>query len=394
MQTKEQIIDQLDTCMRSPLHNYYLSDEESEQAWMLFDQYCEAGGSHNDLVKIGPGRERPLWIPMLIGEEQRIEKRDIALKEEAVRKALERIEAISPVTYDSHPNGLMGAYQVANAFSAPVTSLMFLTEKPKNPWCVLAAVNSVGIEGEWEATLALLKKILDFGGDPNMADKKGYESPLSAACDLSLVKTTEMLVDYGADVNWKDCYGATPIMHCIGDVLNFRQTVMGRYRSVEISEILLKNGAHVNAITRQNATFHSLLKRYCSDKEIESILASVRKYLGEEFVKPPKVEKVKKRDFGLLMPEDVIENLRNDEKFLSMTKRQKIKHIVKSIRKTKIAEFEAEHIGVIFAALKIPNLYGVKHQLCPRSEATRCLDKMSLAKSNKLEKDGDVYRFV
>ena len=74
------------------------------------------------------------------------------------------------------------------------------------------------VEKSNKNALELMHALLSGGADPNLPDITGktslhhfVESPLA---DVFICPAISILIEYGADVNYKDCEGMTPLMTC------------------------------------------------------------------------------------------------------------------------------------------------------------------------------------
>jgi len=65
----------------------------------------------------------------------------------------------------------------------------------------------------------IVKALLYFGANPNIADESGI-TPLHVACSLGIVPLVELLIDNGAWINIKDGDGDTPIFYAIREGKN------------------------------------------------------------------------------------------------------------------------------------------------------------------------------
>lgn len=80
-----------------------------------------------------------------------------------------------------------------------------------------------------------VKKFLEDGFPPDNDTKPGDDSPLCHACMYNKTDAARLLVEAGADVNFKGSYGRTPIMYAASK------------NNIELCEVLLKKGANINA---------------------------------------------------------------------------------------------------------------------------------------------------
>ena len=81
----------------------------------------------------------------------------------------------------------------------------------------------------------LLKIVLDAGADPNLRDPRTGSALELAVATYESLQDTELLLDYGADVDGRDADGYTPLMVATGEL--------------EIAQLLVRHGANVNAVT-------------------------------------------------------------------------------------------------------------------------------------------------
>lgn len=83
-----------------------------------------------------------------------------------------------------------------------------------------------------------VEEVNDFllqGGLPDNNTKPGNDSPLCFACMYNRDGIAKLLIDAGADVNFKGAYGRTPLMYAAGK------------NDLEICELLFAKGADINA---------------------------------------------------------------------------------------------------------------------------------------------------
>lgn len=78
------------------------------------------------------------------------------------------------------------------------------------------------------------------GADPNKThEDKGDANALHFACAVDNAKILKILIDGGADVNFKNKFGTTALLTAVGN------------ESVECVRLLIENGADVNAVNKQ-----------------------------------------------------------------------------------------------------------------------------------------------
>ncbi|MBX2842757.1 MAG: ankyrin repeat domain-containing protein [Flammeovirgaceae bacterium] len=82
----------------------------------------------------------------------------------------------------------------------------------------------------------LAKFLLDKGANPNLASNNQFKvAPIHSACAISNYKIVELLIKNGANVNAKQIQGVTPLHSAAHN------------GETEIVKLLLENGAEVNA---------------------------------------------------------------------------------------------------------------------------------------------------
>jgi ankyrin repeat protein len=100
----------------------------------------------------------------------------------------------------------------------------------------------------------LVKDLLDKGADPNTpSDNQLKVAPLHSACAISNYEIAELLIQNGADVNAKQLNGVTPLHSA------------SHNGELELSKLLINNGAEINVITDDGKTplFMALEKEFC-----------------------------------------------------------------------------------------------------------------------------------
>ena len=84
--------------------------------------------------------------------------------------------------------------------------------------------------------------LLRCHADPNKVTDNIHESPLSQAVALGFINVAKVLLESGADVNWKDNDHMTPLHKAV---------LAEKYPLVKL---LLENGANINAVNKQQRT--------------------------------------------------------------------------------------------------------------------------------------------
>jgi ankyrin repeat protein len=92
--------------------------------------------------------------------------------------------------------------------------------------------------------LDTIKKLLSLGANPDIGDKMFSVPPLITGIGIkeTSLKVCTMLIDAGANVNYRDWCGQSPLW------------VASAYENIEILELLLNKGGHVNAIDHTTVT--------------------------------------------------------------------------------------------------------------------------------------------
>jgi ankyrin repeat protein len=99
-----------------------------------------------------------------------------------------------------------------------------------------------------------VKLLLEHGANVNVVTGRWGITPLhSTASNGNSAETTQLLIDYGADIEARDGYGATPLSTAAQNRDN---------GYAPVAEVLLKNGADVNTIDRNGMTpLHHAVRR-------------------------------------------------------------------------------------------------------------------------------------
>lgn len=84
--------------------------------------------------------------------------------------------------------------------------------------------------------------LLQCNADPNKVADNIHQSPLSQAVACGFINVAKILLDSGADVNWKDKDNMTPLHKAV---------LAEKYPLVKL---LLENGADVHAVNKQQRT--------------------------------------------------------------------------------------------------------------------------------------------
>ena len=92
-------------------------------------------------------------------------------------------------------------------------------------------------------SLEAMKVLIAAGADVNAKDKYGITTLMHVA-ENGLLDEVKLLIDAGADVNAKDEWGQTALMH----------TGIGDYGTAEVIRELIAAGADVNAKTNNGYT--------------------------------------------------------------------------------------------------------------------------------------------
>jgi len=364
---------------------------------MEIKKYLDHNRDINDLIPDSYPK-RPVWLQLLMDAEQNISKDEHEVKIQKLTDLLKNtIKPRGKPAYKRYRNQRT-AFSIALYNSrTPVTALVLVNDgldlslEAKYPPVMDVVFNMpiwVDDSETFPDELALLKAVLETGQSPNI----GYngEQPLNYACGLSQIPVVELLLQYGADVNLADNTGATPIMHAIDEPRTFAEDIWSRNKQVEIVEILLKHGATVDARTRQNRTFHSVVKKACNAETQKKIFDLVKHYLGKDALTPPKAP-----------PKQQCQQLLTDEQIASKDelrywdKARQIEWMLDRFKGNGFSEFEAGHITKAYQELKLPTYEGFQDiRKCSNSEAKKYLKKIMRARKGFIEEHEEKYRFI
>lgn len=97
-------------------------------------------------------------------------------------------------------------------------------------------------EDIYHLDVSRVKKFIDDGFPPDNKTLPGADSPLCFACMYDRAEIARVLIEAGADVNFKCAYGRTPLMYATGK------------NNLVLCEALLAKGADINARTQGGDT--------------------------------------------------------------------------------------------------------------------------------------------
>jgi hypothetical protein len=340
----------------------------------------------------------PVWLQLLMYAEECYSQDEHEVKKQKLMDLLEKtIKPRGKPAYKRYRNQRT-AFSIAlyNSYT-PVTALILVNDgldlslETKYPPVMDVVYNfPIWIDENETCTdeLALLKAVLETGQSPNI----GYDGklPLHYACGLSQVPAVELLLKYGADVNLPDNIGATPIMHAIDEPRSFSEDVWTREKPVEMVELLLKHGATVDARTKQNRTFHSIVKNACNAETKRKIFELVELYLGKDALTPPKAPP--KKQFQQLLTD---EQIAGKDELLYWDKGSQIEWMLDCFHENGVSEFETGHIAKAYQALQLPTEEGFNDiRKCSNSEAKKYLKKIMRIRKGFIEENDEIYKFI
>lgn len=340
----------------------------------------------------------PLWLQLLMYAEQYCSQDEHEVKKQKLKDLLENtIKPRGKPAYKRYRNRRTAFSIALYNSNTPVTALLLVNDgldlslETKYPPVMDVVYNfpiSLDDNESCIDELELLKAVLKTGQSPNIG--YGEKLPLHYACSLSQIPAVELLLQYGADVNSSDNIGATPIMYAIDEPRSFAEDIWTRNKPVEIVELLLKHGATVDARTKQNRTFHSMVKNGCNAETQSKIFELVRLHLGESALAPPKAPPKKK--FQQLLTDEQIARRTEIE---YRDKSSQIGWILDRFHENGINEFETGHITKAFQALQLPMYEGLSDiRKCSNSEAKKYLKKIMRNRNGFLEEIDEKYRFI
>ena len=103
-----------------------------------------------------------------------------------------------------------------------------------------------------------VENFLKQGGHPDNNTKPGHDSPLCFACMYDRVEIAKVLINAGADVNFRGAYGRTPFMYAIAK------------GNLELGELLLAKGADINALNEANDNILMDILSYSSPEAVRT----------------------------------------------------------------------------------------------------------------------------
>jgi ankyrin repeat protein len=98
-----------------------------------------------------------------------------------------------------------------------------------------AQVYPINTDDVYKLDAKRVEKFLSDGFPPDNESQYGNDSPLCHACMYNKADIAKLLIEAGADVNFKGAYGRTPLMYAAGK------------NNLDICELLLEKGADINA---------------------------------------------------------------------------------------------------------------------------------------------------
>lgn len=131
--------------------------------------------------------------------------------------------------------------------------------------------SSLMIAARYEKSYDIAKYLIDKGADVNAktTDKRNTALTVAIRNNSNPQKIITTLLEHGADVNAKDKYGNTALMHTILDSFN-----LSKQNKLNIAKILIDNGANLNIKNNNNDTALTLAQKSdnIDNKEIITLL--------------------------------------------------------------------------------------------------------------------------
>ena len=82
--------------------------------------------------------------------------------------------------------------------------------------------------------------------DVNMLTEENEYTPLCAACMAGNYEIVQLLAENGADVNYENSMGQTPLLYCFSRMTETNNVYENKNICIKIAEILLQFGADIN----------------------------------------------------------------------------------------------------------------------------------------------------
>ncbi len=128
---------------------------------------------------------------------------------------------------------------------------------------IMEVLTSFGITSEQER-LKILRYFLEHGADPNLNCKSGYNSLHIAAQQEKLIKSLELFLDFGGDVNSADHNGAT-VLYWVIQCFPWRSEGEQRVLHLNVIEKILMSGADLDRKNRFGVSPRNWLERASED---------------------------------------------------------------------------------------------------------------------------------
>lgn len=377
------------------VHRFDLLDKGAlPKARDLLMGYAAAGGDLNQLYP-NTNYPTPVWMSWLLANEAVFHSDSDDAKRQRQQTAFSFIKELGAKPVYKRFRGGSTVFSTALRHGAWVTIALLMEEgfdlslEKKPP--VLQLLNVMSIRYRDSGAEALLTLLLQRGASPDQGSDDGVDYPLTVACSKSLPACVDLLLQRDANPNIVDKYGATPIMHCIDNVLSGERDLFVRANQPEIVELLLRAGAHVNARTTQNRTFHSMVERACHDELKATLFALVEQYLGHAGKKQVPAKKAAAAKAPQLLSEEQIQRKKD---IPHGGKQTEVAWILACFRENGITDFAAGSLSQAFTALKIDRYGEGSIVKCSTVEAEKILTKMTKRKASGLVMQGEQFRLV
>lgn len=101
--------------------------------------------------------------------------------------------------------------------------------------------------------------------DVNLASNASKFTPIGVACATANYEVLKLLLDHGADVNKDASFQQPPLVYCFTRLQEESNLFENQLICMKMAELLLKNGADINAIINPEKGY-SLLMQFCAIK--------------------------------------------------------------------------------------------------------------------------------